>query len=226
MKTETFFGEVVGDAPVLLAPRRYDPPAVNKLLYAIADGVQSLAEAIEPFTSRRGLLSIRVSEDVGFALGVSPDKTTALMTASGLVRVESGLVEVDAARERRREELTIAALRRALADAVREINEHNVEYEHRTPKAKLDRWSALASGDTMTEIFARLDEAGFEMRRKPTETLEAMLRVQYAEAELRLNPLRETLGALSTARRYFVVDLPRWEDDGGAPAAEVFDTES
>lgn len=84
----------------------------------------------------------------------------------------------------------LALLRGALAAAVAEIDEHNAEYKHTTPKSKIDFWRALAGGDPVAEA-------------------------------LRPSSLRETIGAFEIARRYFAIELPRWEDDGGAPAGEL-----
>lgn len=48
---------------------------------------------------------------------------------------------------------TTAALRRALADAVKEIEEHNAEYGHKTPSAKLNDWRQLASDAQATSTL-------------------------------------------------------------------------
>src|SRR6516162_9180869 len=53
-------------------------------------------------------------------------------------------------------------LRAALADAVQEIDNHNREYKHVTPDAKLNEWRRLSSpdGEGMPAIFTRLDAIG------------------------------------------------------------------
>lgn len=121
----------------------------NRVVDAFGDAVQELALAAAPFSVRQNVLGVRVSEDLSLALGVPPGKTAEIATACGMVRIE---VES----EPRQAELTIAALRGALAAAVAEIDDHNNDYQHRTPKDKLDHWRRLYAGDPAAEASARL----------------------------------------------------------------------
>lgn len=241
MRTTTFFGEEVGDAAPLSAPaepekectrcgllrdeHRFargvcdgytrDEAVVRARLAtdAFGDAVQELVRAVSPFFERPAILGVRVSEDLAVAAGVPSGKAAAIATAYGMVRLD---VEPDP----RRIELTIAALRNALASAVREIDEHNNEYKYVTRENLVEHWRKLAEGDPVSETLARLDAAGREARKRPTEAVEAALRAQYARAELKPGPLRQVLDALEGARRHFVYELPRWEDDGGASCQE------
>jgi len=241
VRTTTFFGEEVGDAAPLSAPaepekectrcgllrdeHRFargvcdgytrDEAVVRARLAtdAFGDAVQELVRAVSPFFERPAILGVRVSEDLAVAAGVPSGKAAAIATAYGMVRLD---VEPDP----RRIELTIAALRNALASAVREIDEHNNEYKYVTRENLVEHWRKLAEGDPVSETLARLDAAGREARKRPTEAVEAALRAQYARAELKPGPLRQVLDALEGARRHFVYELPRWEDDGGASCQE------
>lgn len=183
---------------------------------AFGDAVQELVRAVAPLFERAAVLGVRVSEELGETLGVP--EMTAIRTAFGVVRIE---VEP----EPRRTELTIAALRGALAAAVAEIEEHNTEYGYRTPESKLDHWRHLYAGDPMAETFARLDVAGTRLRGKLTETLETvpvgLLWRTHDDGRLCPWPagLRVLLVESESARHHFTRELPRWDDDGGAPAA-------
>lgn len=242
MRTTTFYGEAVGDVAAQRPPAEPEKECTRCGLLrdehrfargvcggytrdeavararlatdAFGDAVQELVRAVSPFFERPAILGVRVSEDLGAAVGVPPGRTAAIAT-------EIGMVRVDVDPEPRRAELTVAALRHALGAAVREIDEHNSEYNHTTRENLVEHWRKLAAGDPVSETLARLDVAGREARRRPTEAVEAALRAQYARAELRPGPLQQVLDALAGARRHFAYELPRWEDDGGAPAGEL-----
>lgn len=187
MKTTTFFGEAVGDVAPLSAPtesekectrcgllrdeHRFargvcdgytrDEAVVRARLAtdAFGDAVQELVRVVSPFFERPAILGVRVSEDLGLAVGVPPGKAAAVATAYGMVRLD---VEPDP----RRTELTIAALRNALASAVREIDEHNNEYKYVTRENLVEHWRKLAEGDPVSETLARLDAALAEKARR------------------------------------------------------------
>lgn len=172
MKTITFFGETVGDEPVINGPRaradlectgcglledehplvregrcdgyRRDdgsPRRSRRAADAFGDAVQELALATSSFFAKNAIVGVRVSEELGLALGIPSGRSAAIATACGMVQVD---VEPD-----RRAELTVAALRGALAAAVAEIDEHNGEYKHVTPKDKLDHWRLLYVGEAL-----------------------------------------------------------------------------
>lgn len=119
------------------------------------DAVQDLTLAVAPFFLNAVVLRIGVSEELGLALGTPPGKSSEIMTACGMVKIDTELAPSAA-------ELTIAALRQALGEATREIDNHNCEYKHVTSKDKLQHWQLLAAGDPAADVLARLDAAGLE----------------------------------------------------------------
>lgn len=112
------------------------------------DAMQELTQGLAELIPTRSVVGVRVTEQFGLTLGVVPGASLSLMTACGLVVVDV---------EPRRED---EALRRALKDALAEIDEHNHEYKYKTPKAKLDHWRRLVSGAAVAEAEARLDATG------------------------------------------------------------------
>lgn len=179
---------------------------------AFEDGMAELTELLAEVTNKACVLGVRVSEELGLAIGILPGEAAHIMTITGLVKVESEP-------NHRRADLTVEALRLALGNAVAEIDEHNSEYEHRTPESKLEMWRKLAVGDPLTETFARLDAAGMRMKSVLGSTPgENMIRRMYAAAD-RPNRLHQLIRSTDDIR-HVGVELPRWEDDGGAAAED------
>jgi hypothetical protein len=115
-------------------------------------------------------------------------------------------------------ELTIAAFRGALMAAVVELDEHNNEYGHRTPKAKIEAWRKLASGDSMVEVIASLDATETEVQLFHVARgsgSEYMSRVSARELSMEEIMMLTKKCRQDELSREQPVELLRWEDDGG-----------
>lgn len=134
VKTETFFGDSVGDVAMLRGTRKVRTrlPENNPVADALADGVNDLMQVLAMILGAPGILSIRVADRVGLALGIPPGVHMSIMTAVGLVSLEVGPAGPG-----------VDELRQALRDALRELHEHACEYNHVTSKAKLEAWRRL-----------------------------------------------------------------------------------
>lgn len=78
-------------------------------------------------------------------------------------------------------------MRTALADAVVEIDEHNAEYEHTTPREKLEGWRHLSSpdGEGMPAVLARLDTVGADPGHPTHKVIKETLERKMDEHQLR-----------------------------------------
>lgn len=141
MRTETFFGETVGDAETLHGDAWPAPPSdgdlvvtPNRVLSALCDGVTDLVQRLKELTSAKSIVSVRVTEQFGLAIGVRACDGLTLMTVCGPVTVGVGTSDLET-----------SEFKRALGDAARECDEHNFESSHKTPRSKLEAWRRLCA---------------------------------------------------------------------------------
>lgn len=140
MRTKTFFGETVGDAETLRAwPATRSQPSAevvtpNRVLSALCDGVTDLVQRLKELTPAKSIVSVRVTEQFGLAIGVRACDELTLMTVCGPVTVGVGTSDLET-----------SEFKRALGDAARECDEHNFESSHKTPRSKLEAWRRLCA---------------------------------------------------------------------------------
>lgn len=138
MRTETFFGEPVGDASFIarseaarVSTRVVTNHTVGDAVTAFYDGVAELVQELAELLPVRSITGVRITDLFAAALGIAPGAPLSLMTACGLVAVDVGTAP------------DVEALRRALKGALDEIVEHNREYKYTTPKDMLAAWRQL-----------------------------------------------------------------------------------
>jgi len=69
---------------------------------AFGDAVQELVRVVTPFFMEMPIHSVRVSEDLGLALSMFPDKVMVVMTAAGMVQSTSSRTLVASSSHSRR----------------------------------------------------------------------------------------------------------------------------
>lgn len=183
----------------------------NLVLDAFGEGMEALVDLVAA-AGNTGVLGVYVSRGLWEAFGVAPDERLYVRTPCGMVRVEPG-------QDERRVDPLVEALRLALSAALKEIDEHNDEYDHRTPKKKLEEWRKLAAGGPLVDVFARLDVVGLRMRAGESSPSEDMLRAMYAAGEIP-NPLHQLIRSTEEIH-HASVEVPRWEDDGGVIVGDL-----
>lgn len=126
-------------------------------LLAFVEHVTALTRAAFERTGKAGVLSLSVTEELGLALGLSPGGSNMV------VMTEVGMVELRVVPSATPGTVS-DPIRAALADAIREIGEHNLEHDHATPESKLEEWRRLLGPapepGSLKATFDRLDAAG------------------------------------------------------------------
>ncbi len=175
------------------------------LLEEVGEKLGEIAELIAERTGRVGVRELRVTYELGLRLGVTPGDPATLMTACGPVRVSADPKPV----------------------AVQRIA--GVHVFERGP----GRWTgpaaetcAVCGADPRNRVHAvaaSIRGALLEQELRILTFQQDLSRPRIG-SELRARmkgQLFEALVAFSEERRHEVRDVPRWEDDGGAPAPEA-----